>query len=78
MGDPCEGAFHDVYSYLDQELTWFRSWKLRRHLKACDGCEDAYSFEERLRLVVRSRLREDIPPDLLARLQQAIENERLR
>lgn len=76
MGKYCDDAFHEVYSYLDRETSWFRSWRLRRHLRTCDGCEQAYSFEERLRLVVRNRLREEIPPEFLARLRQAIDNER--
>lgn len=77
MGKHCDEAFHDVYSYLDQEMPWFRAWRLRRHLKACDGCEQAFSFEQRLRIVLRTCLREDIPPEFLVRLRQAIDNERM-
>lgn len=76
MGNYCDDAFHEVYSYLDDEISWFKAWRLRRHLKACEGCEQAYVFEQRLRLVVRTRLREDIPPEFLARLRRAIDEER--
>lgn len=76
MGNNCDDAFHEVYSYLDSEISWFRAWRLRRHLKGCEGCVQAYGFEERLRIVVRTRLREDIPPEFLARLRQAIDEER--
>ncbi|HEY7563486.1 MAG TPA: zf-HC2 domain-containing protein [Acidimicrobiia bacterium] len=76
MSEACDDAFHDVYSYLDREVSWFRSWRLRRHLRACDGCENAYEFEQRLRIVVRTKLAEDASPEFIARLRQAIEQER--
>ena len=76
MSKFCDDALGDVYSYLDQELPTFAAWRVRRHLKACDGCEAAYGFEERLRLVIRLRLHEDPPPEFLARLRAAIDHER--
>ena len=72
----CDGAIKDVYSYLDHELSTFAAWRVRRHLKSCGGCEAAYGFEERLRLVLRVRLREEPPPEFLARLRAAIDHER--
>ena len=76
MSKFCDGAIKDVYSYLDRELSTFASWRVRRHLKSCDGCGAAYGFEERLRLVLRVRLREEPPPEFLARLRAAIDHER--
>ena len=72
----CNDALQEVYSYLDQELPTFTAWRVRRHLKTCDGCEAAYGFEEKLRVVIRLRLREDPPPEFLARLRSAIDHER--
>jgi mycothiol system anti-sigma-R factor len=72
----CDDALHDVYSYLDRELSSYAAWKVRRHLKACGGCEAAYGFEERLRIVIRRRLQEEAPPEFLARLRAALDNER--
>jgi len=78
MSRYCEGALHDVYSYLDSELSTYAAWRVRRHLKACAGCEAAYGFEERLRVVIRVRLQEEPPPEFLARLRAAIDDERAR
>ena len=72
----CNDALQEVYSYLDQELPTFTAWRVRRHLKACEGCGAAYGFEEKLRVVIRLRLREDPPPEFLARLRSAIDHER--
>ncbi|MGH8928446.1 MAG: zf-HC2 domain-containing protein [Acidimicrobiia bacterium] len=78
MNDRCDDALHDVYSYLDQEMTWFKARRVRRHLKRCTGCDAAYGFEERLRVVIRGRLQEELPPEFLARLRQALDQERDR
>ena len=70
----CDDALHDVYGYLDQEITWYRSWRIRRHLGDAVAGE-AYTFEERLRVVIRDRLHEEAPPEFLARLRQALSDD---
>ncbi|HSL24813.1 MAG TPA: zf-HC2 domain-containing protein [Acidimicrobiia bacterium] len=72
----CDDALHAVYSYLDRELTWLQSWRVRRHLRGCNGCEAAFGFEEKLRILIRTRLQEEVPPEVVARLRQAIDRER--
>ena len=71
----CDDALHDVYGYLDREVTQYRSWRIRRHLEDCDGCERAFVFEERLRIVIRERLHEEVPAEFLTRLRQALHTE---
>lgn len=78
MSNQCDDALHDVYSYLDRELSKLAAWRVRRHLRGCGGCEAAYGFEERLRVVIRLRLQEETPPEFLARLRAAIDHERGR
>lgn len=68
----CDDALHDVYGYLDREVTRYRIWRIRRHLEECDGCERAFVFEERLRIVIRERLHEEVPAEFLTRLRQAL------
>jgi mycothiol system anti-sigma-R factor len=68
----CDDALANVYSYLDREANRYRSWRIRRHLHECDGCERAYVFEERLRIVIRERLHEEVPDEFLTRLRQAL------
>ena len=76
MSRYCDDCLNEVYTYLDRELSTFAAWRVRRHLKTCGGCEAAYGFEERLRVVIRLRLREEAPPEFLARLRAAIDQER--
>lgn len=73
----CDDALHGVYGYLDREVNWYRSWRIRRHLSDCDNCDKAFGFEERLRIVIRHRLREEVPAEFLQRLRNAIEAEPL-
>jgi anti-sigma factor (TIGR02949 family) len=68
----CDEALTNVYTYLDRELSSWRAWRIRRHLRACDHCCAAFGFEERLRVVIRSRLQEDVPPEFLERLRQVL------
>lgn len=68
----CDDALHDVYGYLDREVTRYRIWRIRRHLEECDGCERAFVFEERLRIVIRERLHEEVPAEFMTRLRQAL------
>jgi hypothetical protein len=44
-------------------------------LRTCGGCESAYVFEEKLLLMVKTRLHEDLPPEFLERLRRALSNE---
>jgi mycothiol system anti-sigma-R factor len=75
MSMPCDSCHHHVYSYLDREIGWLASWRIRRHLRACGSCQDAYGFEEKLLWMIRTHLREDLPPDFVARLRQALSND---
>lgn len=75
MKPVCDQALSEIYLYLDRELTWWRRRRIRRHLAACPGCLDGFSFEQRLKVVVRDCLAEEVPPDLLARLKAIIEAE---
>lgn len=77
MSDRCDHAVAHVYLYLDRELTWWRRRQIRRHVSDCPPCFDGFSFEQRLRVVVRQRLAEDVPAEFITRLRQVIDAERL-
>lgn len=68
----CDEALARIYPYLDGEMTWFRRRKIMRHLKSCDPCEDTFSFESRLKRVVRDANQDEPPEDLVAKLQQML------
>jgi mycothiol system anti-sigma-R factor len=75
MSNTCDHCFDHVYDYLDRELGWLGRWRVNRHLRKCLGCKNAYVFEEKFLFLVKSNLREDMPPELMERLRRAIGNE---
>jgi mycothiol system anti-sigma-R factor len=77
MSDFCEKALADVYLYLDRELTWWRRRRIRIHLSDCPPCMHGFEFERRLKVVVRTRLAEDVPPEFIERLHEALRREYL-
>jgi anti-sigma factor (TIGR02949 family) len=74
--DKCHDALTRLYPYLDREVTVYRKFRVRRHLRKCANCGPAFSFEEQLRVVVRERSQQDPPPELISRLRQYIAGER--
>jgi mycothiol system anti-sigma-R factor len=72
----CDRALAEIYTYVDQEMTWWRRLTIKRHLSACSYCPQAYEFEQRLRIVVRQRLGEEIPPEAMDRLRDMLAKER--
>lgn len=75
MSDKCDDALENLYLYLDGELKPHMAEDVRVHLEDCPPCGDAFSFEQRLKMVVRTRLQEDVPAELLIRLKQVIRSE---
>lgn len=71
----CDRALACLYLYLDRELTWWRRLRIRRHLTACPPCEDGFLFEQRLKLVVRARLQEEVPDAVVGRLREMLRAE---
>ena len=75
MSHNCDDALEKMYLYMDGELTTETAEVIRVHLNDCPPCFDAFHFEERLKLVVRTRLQEDVPSELLIRLKSIIRSE---
>lgn len=78
MSDHCDEALANLYTYLDGELndeTVFTH--IRDHLVECPPCGEAFTFERRLRMVVRNRLREEVPIHVMERLRMVIREEGL-
>jgi mycothiol system anti-sigma-R factor len=68
----CEQAFHRMYGYLDGELTVWRRFVISRHLDRCPPCANGFDFEVELRQVIASRCRDSVPPELKARVAEAL------
>lgn len=75
MSEKCDDALENLYLYLDGELRSDMAEEVRSHLEDCPPCLDAFSFEQRLKIVVRTRLQEEVPTELLVRLTQVIRTE---
>jgi mycothiol system anti-sigma-R factor len=71
----CVEAVHELYSYLDGELTDDRREVIRVHLDWCGPCGGAAQFEEDLRRVIANRCKDRVPQTLIDRVAAAINEE---
>lgn len=65
----CAEAVEKLYPYLDSEMSRVDQFKVRWHLRKCEPCAGAFSFQEGLSVVITEALAEDCPPDVVRRLQ---------
>jgi mycothiol system anti-sigma-R factor len=68
----CRNALHELYGYLDGELTDERRAAIHRHLDECQPCAEPYDFEAELRDVIRRKCREPVPESLMAKVRAAL------
>jgi mycothiol system anti-sigma-R factor len=71
----CQEAVHDLYHYLDGELTEQRRVEIRIHLDYCGPCGGAAAFEAELRRVIADRCKDRVPERLIRRVAEAILDE---
>ena len=71
----CEEAVHELYIFLDGELTEERREVIRIHLDYCGPCGGAAEFEAELRRVIANRCKDRVPDSLIQRVAEAIEAE---
>jgi mycothiol system anti-sigma-R factor len=71
----CREALHELYGYLDGELTPERRAAIRHHLDQCLPCAEPYDFEAELREVVRRKCQEQVPDRLMAKVRSALASE---
>jgi mycothiol system anti-sigma-R factor len=72
----CGSAIHQLYDYLDGELTEHRRTQIAEHLDYCAPCAGAAGFEFELRLVIADRCKDHVPDSLIDRVAQLIDAER--
>lgn len=75
MSERCDEALANLYLYLDAELDRASSDRIRAHLADCPPCEQKFSFEQRLKVVVRERLKEDVPAQFMSKIKAALESD---
>jgi mycothiol system anti-sigma-R factor len=71
----CQEAVHELYHYLDGELTEDRREEIRVHLDYCGPCGGAAEFEAELRRVIANRCKDRVPQSLIERIASAIDEE---
>jgi anti-sigma factor (TIGR02949 family) len=74
----CDDALHELYTFLDGELTESKRVEIKSHLDDCSPCLEVYDFEAELRLVIKHRCQDQVPEALrekVARKLAAIDAE---
>ncbi len=77
--DSCTTAtrpIHQLYDYLDGELTEERRTEIAEHLDYCGPCAGLRAFEAELRQVIADRCKDHVPDSLRQRIAELIEAER--
>ena len=71
----CDEAVHQLYHFLDGELTEERRVLIAEHLTYCAPCGGAVEFEAELRSVIANHCRDHVPESLIRRIAAAIDEE---
>lgn len=72
----CYEIREQIYSYMDGELTLWRSRAVSIHLSECPPCSSGMEFKVVLRASVAQRSAEVLPPELQDRILALIAAER--
>jgi mycothiol system anti-sigma-R factor len=68
----CDDVLHELYGFLDGELTTEKRGQIQQHIDDCTPCIEAYEFENDLRQVISQKCRDTVPEDLRRRIAEAI------
>jgi mycothiol system anti-sigma-R factor len=77
-GFGCDEAVHQLYHYLDGELTEEKRQQITEHLDLCAPCAGAADFEAELRRVIANRCKDHVPDSLMQKIATAIDEEQRR
>jgi anti-sigma factor (TIGR02949 family) len=68
----CEKALFHAHEHAQGQLTWWRSVLVSRHLADCPDCRHGYNLQIHYRQVITHKCQEQPPPDLQARIVDAL------
>lgn len=68
----CSETLHELYHFLDGELTDEKRVQITQHLEECPPCFEAFDFEAEIKQYVAQKCRDRMPDDLRARIAGAI------
>jgi mycothiol system anti-sigma-R factor len=71
----CSETLHELYHFLDGELTDDKRAAIHEHLEECPPCFEAFDFEAEIKAYVASKCREKSPEALRARIAEVIGHE---
>jgi mycothiol system anti-sigma-R factor len=71
----CEDALHEIYHLLSGEIDDAKRQKIAHHLDECAPCAEPYDFYAELRRCVQQRCHDEAPPELLSRIEAALQHE---
>jgi mycothiol system anti-sigma-R factor len=74
-GKDCDDALHELYSFIDGELTDQTRARIRQHLDDCPPCFERYDFEAELKAVISRKCQERVPDGLRDRIVAALRGE---
>jgi mycothiol system anti-sigma-R factor len=75
LSPECGDALEEIYHLLSGEIDDAKRAKIAHHLDECAPCAEPYDFYAELRRCVQARCQDTAPPDLLARIESAINQE---
>jgi len=68
----CNDALHELYEFLDGELTEERRANITHHLTDCSPCLETFDFQQELKMVISSKCRDEVPEALKAKIAEAL------
>jgi mycothiol system anti-sigma-R factor len=68
----CSETLHELYHFLDGELTDEKRVQIRQHLEGCPPCFEAFDFEAEIKQYIAQKCRDRMPDELRARIADAI------
>ena len=68
----CEEVLREVELLLDGELEPDKAAHLREHLAGCNPCLDRAEFAQKLRQIIRSKVRCEAPDHLMVKVRHVI------
>ena len=68
----CDDSLHELYTFLDGELTDHKRATIHQHLEDCSPCLEAFDFEAELRIVIAKRCHDEVPESLRRRIAESL------
>lgn len=68
----CSDALHELYEFIDGELTPERRKAIHSHLEDCPPCFEAFDFEAEIKGYLAQKCREHVPDSLKEKIARAI------